>query len=56
MVTGSLEETIKAIKDVLSSPLLCEEIAIRARIHVEEAHSVRNVLKKISSAIEYVQN
>lgn len=54
-VTGNLDQTIGAIKNFMPSPWLRDEIAVRARQYVQEAHSEAAVLKIVELAVGNVR-
>lgn len=54
-VAGSLAQAIADIEALMGAPDLREEIGIRARVHVNEAHSETEVIKVFESAIRGVR-
>lgn len=53
-VTGGVSQAILAIKKLMESPSLRDEIAVRAKQHVQDAHSESTVLKIIELAIKNI--
>jgi hypothetical protein len=50
-VAGILDKAIAEIKALMGTPRLREEIAVRARQHVEEAYSEAVVIRVFEAAI-----